>query len=52
MVYKYIYYSSSPTYFGPLLTFFRDIIILEKGWRIRDQLDVTSYYVLFYFFYA
>jgi hypothetical protein len=21
-------------------------------WRIRDQLDVTSYYVLFHFFYA
>jgi len=26
---------------------------LQNGsWRIRDQLDVTSYYVLFHFFYA
>jgi len=32
MVYKYIYFSSSPTCFGPLLAFFRDaFLILEKG---------------------
>jgi len=32
MVYKYIYYSSSPTCFGPLLAFFRDaLLILEKA---------------------
>jgi hypothetical protein len=31
MVYKYIYYSSSPTCFGPLLAFFRDaLLILEN----------------------
>jgi len=37
---------------GLNLEYFLTLKLHFNSWRIRDQLDVTSYYVLFHFFYA